>query len=92
MSDPLFKDLTKLIGKSLRLDTAQTEGITEETSLESLDITSLELVEILMTIEEEYDLNIDVDAVEARDTLNTVGDLIELGKQHGLGASADSIC
>lgn len=44
-----------------------------------------------MTIEEDYDL--DVDADEARDSLNTVGDLIELGKKHGLqgkSGSADS--
>ena len=85
MSEKLLPELAKLIGESLRLETAQTEGITEETTLESLGITSLELVEILMTIEEAYDLHIDVDAVEARESLNTVGELIELGKQHGLG-------
>jgi acyl carrier protein len=67
------------------LETAQVEGITEETSLESLGISSLELVEILMTLEEEHDIHIDVDAVEAKESLHTVGDLLELGKQHGLG-------
>jgi acyl carrier protein len=48
------------------------------------------LVEILMTIEEEYDLHIGVDAVEARDSLNTVGDLLKLGKEYGLGKTPES--
>ena len=73
---------------SLSIPEQKAEGITEETTLVSLDITSLELVEILMTIEEEYDLQIDIDAVEARDSLTTVGDLIELGKKHGLGVES----
>lgn len=90
MSDNLLPELKQLIGESLRLEPEQTEEITEKTTLESLGITSLELVEILMTIEEEYDLHIDVDAVEARESLNTVGELIELGKQHGLEAKSAS--
>ena len=90
MSEKLLPELKALIGESLRLEPERTEGITEETSLESLGISSLELVEILMTIEEEYDLHIDVDAVEARESLTTVGELIELGKQHGLEAKGDS--
>ncbi len=90
MSENLLPELSKLIGESLRLEPEQIEGITETTTLESLGITSLELMEILMTIEEEYDLHIDVDTVEARDSLNTVGDLFELGKQHGLGKNPES--
>lgn len=85
MSEKLLPELSKLIAESLRLDSEKADEITEETTLESLGITSLELVEILMCIEEEYDLQIDVDAVEARDSLVTVGDLLELGKKHGLG-------
>ena len=42
-----------------------------------------------MTIEEEYDLQIDVDAVEARDSLLSVGDLLALGRKHGLGAQSE---
>ena len=90
MSANLLQELKTLIGESLRLEPVKTEGITEETTLESLGITSLELVEILMTIEEEYDLHIDVDAVEARESLTTVGELITLGKQHGLAAKGGS--
>lgn len=89
MSDNLLPELSKLIAKSLNMPEEKAEGITEETTLESLDITSLELVEILMCIEEEYDLHIDVDAVEARESLLTVGDLLDLGKKHGLGAAAE---
>lgn len=90
MSENILPELAKLIAESLRLDAEKAEGITEATTLESLGITSLELVEILMTIEEEYDLHIDVDAVEARDSLETVGDLLELGKKHGLGEKSEA--
>ena len=88
MASNLLPELSKLIVRSLSIPEQKAEGITEETTLVSLDITSLELVEILMTIEEEYDLQIDIDAVEARDSLTTVGDLIELGKKHGLGVES----
>ena len=90
MSDNLLPELAKLIAESLRLEPDKAEGITEETTLESLGISSLELVEILMTIEEEYDLHLGVDAVEARDSLNTVGDLLKLGKEYGLGKTSES--
>ena len=90
MSDNLLPELAKLIAESLRLEPDKAEGITEETTLESLGISSLELVEILMTIEEEYDLHLSVDAVEARDSLNTVGDLLKLGKEYGLGKTSES--
>lgn len=88
MASNLLPELSGLIVRSLSIPEQKAEGITEETTLVSLDITSLELVEILMTIEEEYDLQIDIDAVEARDSLTTVGDLIELGKKHGLGVES----
>ncbi len=88
MASNLLPELSRLIVRSLSIPEQKAEGITEETTLVSLDITSLELVEILMTIEEEYDLQIDIDAVEARDSLTTVGDLIELGKKHGLGVES----
>lgn len=58
--------------------------ITEETRLEDIGVNSLELVEILMTIEDRYDLSIELDAVEAREKLQSVGDLIALGKAHGI--------
>ena len=90
MSDNLLPELAKLIAESLRFEPDKAEEITEETTLESLEISSLELVEILMTIEEEYDLHLGVDAVEARDSLNTVGDLLKLGKEYGLGKTSES--
>ncbi|HJM64860.1 MAG: nodulation protein NodF [Roseibacillus sp.] len=89
MSDNLLPELSKIIIRSLNLPEERVKEISEGTTLESLDISSLELVEILMAIEEEYDLHIDVDAVEARDTLQTVGDLLELGRKHGLGRKAE---
>lgn len=83
----LLPGLAKVIGETLRLEPAQVDEITEATTLESLGISSLELMEILMSLEEEHDIEIDVDAVEAKESLHTIGDLLELGQQHGLGGA-----
>ena len=88
--EKLLPDLAKMIGDTLRLESAQVEGITLESSLESLGISSLELVEILMTLEEEHDIHIDVDAIEAKESLHTIGDLITLGLEHGLGEAVEA--
>lgn len=52
------------------------EDITAETALEDIDIESLDLVEIIMEIEDIYDIEINMNAVEAWDKMNNVGDLV----------------
>ena len=47
-------------------------------------VTSLDTVEIIMTIEDKYDVTIPVDAVEAWNGYKTVANLIELGHSLGL--------
>ena len=47
-------------------------------------MTSLDLVEIIMTIEDKYDVTIPVDAVGAWNGYKTVANLIELGHSFGL--------
>jgi acyl carrier protein len=47
-------------------------------------VTSLDLVEIIMTIEDKYDVTIPVAAVEAWNGYKTVANLIELGHSLGL--------
>jgi nodulation protein F len=59
-------------------------AITPESVLSELGVTSLDLVEIIMTIEDEYEVTIPVDAVEAWNSYKTVGNLIELGHSLGL--------
>ncbi len=53
------------------LDT-DTDGITEETTFEELGIDSLETVEIMMELEDEFDIEIAV-----ADVGKTVGSLVE---------------
>ncbi|MCY6380318.1 acyl carrier protein [Hoeflea prorocentri] len=76
------RTIAKIIGEQLGHDP---EKITTQTTLDSLGVNSLELVEIIMTIEEEYDIAIDIDTVSAADSIKTVGDLLELGKSMGIG-------
>lgn len=85
MSANLERAIAEIIGNEIKKDP---ESITAATTLESLDVNSLELVEIIMSIEEEYDVSIDLDAVSASESLKTVGDLMELGKSLGIGADA----
>jgi acyl carrier protein len=58
--------------------------ITPGSVLSELGVTSLDLVEIIMTIEDKYDVTIPVDAVEAWNSYKTVANLIELGHSLGL--------
>lgn len=51
---------------------ADTDGITEETTFEELGIDSLETVEIMMELEDEFDIEIAV-----ADVGKTVGSLVE---------------
>ena len=73
--------LRRVIAKQANLDPLV---ITPEAVLSELGVTSLDLVEIIMTIEDEYDVTIPVDAVEAWNSYKTVANLIELGHSLGL--------
>ena len=73
--------LRRVIAKQAHLDPSV---VTPESVLSDLGVTSLDLVEIIMTIEDEYDVTIPVDAVEASNSYKTVANLIELGRSLGL--------
>jgi acyl carrier protein len=73
--------LRKVIAKQVHLDPSV---ITPNSVLSELGVTSLDLVEIILTIEDEYDVTIPVDAVEAWNNYKTVADLIGLGHTLGL--------
>ena len=73
--------LREIIAKQAHLDPSV---ITPESVLSELGVTSLDLVEIIMTIEDKYDVTIPVDAVEAWNGYKTVANLIELGHSLGL--------
>jgi acyl carrier protein len=81
MGETMTDVLRRVIAKQAHLDPSV---ITPESVLSELGVTSLDLVEIIMTIEDEYDVTIPVDAVEAWNSYKTVANLIELGRSLGL--------
>ena len=81
MGETITDVLRGMIAKQAHLDPSV---ITPDAVLSELGVTSLDLVEIIMTIEDKYDVTIPVDAVEAWNNYKTVADLIELGHSLGL--------
>jgi acyl carrier protein len=81
MGESVAEVLREVIAKQAHLDSS---AIVPEAVLSELGVTSLDLVEIIMTIEDMYDVTIPVDAVEAWNNYKTVGHLIELGHSLGL--------
>jgi acyl carrier protein len=81
MRETIDDVLREIIAKQAHLDPSV---ITPESVLSELGVTSLDLVEIIMTIEDKYDVTIPVDAVEAWNGYKTVANLIELGHSLGL--------
>ena len=81
MRETIEEVLRGIIAKQIHLDPSV---ITPESVLSELGVTSLDLVEIIMTIEDMYDVTIPVDAVEAWNNYKTVANLIELGHSLGL--------
>ena len=81
MRETIEDVLRGMIAKQAHLDLSV---ITPESVLSELGVTSLDLVEIILTIEDKYDVIIPVDAVEAWNSYKTVANLIELGHSLGL--------
>ena len=81
MRETIEEVLRGIVAKQTHLDPSV---ITPESVLSELGVTSLDLVEIIMTIEDKYDVTIPVDAVEAWNSYKTVANLIELGHSLGL--------
>ncbi len=69
----LMKD--KIIQLAAEKSAMPVEWINEETRIEDLDVDSLEFVELIFEIEEEYNISI---PVEVDDTLKTIGDFINV--------------
>ena len=81
MGETIEDVLRGMIAEQAHLDPSV---ITPESVLSELGVTSLDLVEIIMTIEDKYDVTIPVNAVEAWNSYKTVANLIELGRSLGL--------
>lgn len=62
-----------LVAKETRRDRAT---LSPEMTIEDLGVTSLEMVEVLMQLEDDLKIEIPLDATEAARTIRTLGDLI----------------
>lgn len=49
--------------------------INEKTSFELLGLSSLQLTEVILELEDKYDIEIEVDTVDANANFKTIGDL-----------------
>lgn len=81
MEETIPDVLRRVIAKQAHLDPSV---ITPSSALSELGVTSLDLVEIIMTIEDEYGVTIPVNAAEAWNDYKTVADLVDLGRVLGL--------
>ena len=81
MRETIEDPLREIIAQQAHLDPSV---IMPESVLSELGVTSLDLVELIMTIEDKYDVTIPVDAAEAWNSYKTVANLIELGHSLGL--------
>lgn len=66
-----FEKLKEIIVDQLGVDV---DSITADTALEDLGADSLDLVELVMTLEDEFNIQIEDDAM---DSLKTVGDVLD---------------
>ncbi len=65
----IYEKIAEIIGEKMDMDV---EEISKDASFESLKVDSLDMVEIVMDIEEEFDVSI-----EEAENLKTVADLVE---------------
>lgn len=84
MANSVEAVVTEAIARQAKIDRS---AVQMDSTLDELGVTSLDLVEIIMTIEDEYDVTIPLDANEASKTIKTVGDIVELGRKLGLEAT-----
>ncbi|NLP31248.1 MAG: acyl carrier protein [Clostridiales bacterium] len=66
----VFEKIAKLIAESKDMELSE---ITMQTSFEDMELDSLDVVEVAMEIEEEFNISLDVD-----DSVKTVGDVVQL--------------
>ena len=73
----VFEKVKEIIVKELNLDASK---VTPEANLEKdLGADSLDAVEVIMALEEEFDLTVDDDAIQ---TIKTVQDLVDYIEAH----------
>ncbi len=84
MPDTIETVLRKVISKQANVPE---DEVVPDATLDQLGVTSLDLVEIIMSIEDEYGVEIPLDANQASQNIKTVGDIIALGRSLGLAGT-----
>lgn len=74
MTDKVFTETVRIIAAKAEVDP---DSITTQTELETLDIQSLDLAEVIFELEDAFDIEIEMNAASAFDTLKTVGDVCD---------------
>lgn len=74
MTDKVFTETVRIIAEKAEVDP---QSITTQTELETLDIQSLDLAEVIFELEDAFDIEIEMNAASAFDTLKTVGDVCD---------------
>ncbi len=74
MANDIAARTIDLIASQSGMEAAQ---ITRETEFEEGGISSLELTEVVMDLEDLFDIQIDLNAAEAWDSLKNVGDIVD---------------
>lgn len=72
--DDIATRVVEIIANTSKLDAAQ---ISRETELDEIGISSLELTEVVMDLEDVFGVEVDLNASEAWDALKNVGDVID---------------
>ncbi len=74
MSDEVSSKTIELIAEALEKDPGE---ITRDTDLDQLGINSLKLTEIIMDLEDHFDIHIDLNAAESWEAYKNVGNIID---------------
>ncbi len=72
-----FEQIKKIIVDQLGVDA---DAVTPETTIENLGVDSLDLVETIMTVEDEFGVTFDDSDVEGLKTVGDIADYIESKK------------
>lgn len=73
MKTAIQTDVISVIAEAGSLDAGE---IGPDTELDELDINSLDLTEIVMELEDRYDISVDLNTAEAWDSMRSVADII----------------
>jgi nodulation protein F len=74
MSDVVEARTMEVIAAQLNV---KAETLTRESQLDELGVNSLQLTEIVMELEDEFNINIDINAAEAWEKYQNVGAIID---------------